>query len=64
MNVIYAECHNQVHYAMCHNAECHCAKCHYAECHYAECRYAECHYIERRGAFRTFQLCNKAQFSI
>jgi hypothetical protein len=35
LNVIFAECRNEVHYV---------------EYHYAECHYAECHYIEYRGA--------------
>ncbi len=31
LNVIYAECYKQAHYA----------NCHYAECHYANCRSAD-----------------------
>jgi hypothetical protein len=31
LNVIYAECGNQTHYAEYRYAECHYAECHYAE---------------------------------
>jgi hypothetical protein len=42
LNVIYAECSKQTHYAECRYAECHYAEYRYAECRHAEYRYAEC----------------------
>ncbi len=42
LSVIYAECREKVHYAVCHYAECHYAVCYHAVCHYAGCHYAEC----------------------
>jgi hypothetical protein len=39
LNVIYAECYKQAHYA----------ECRYAECHYAECRKAERHGALQNG---------------
>ncbi len=69
LNVIYAECRKQTHYAECRYAErrytecryaeCWCAEYLYAECRYAECRYAECHYPECRYAER--HLCRVSQ---
>jgi hypothetical protein len=50
LNVIFAECRKQAHYAECHYVECRYAECRYAECHYAECCYAVCRYVECRGA--------------
>jgi hypothetical protein len=37
LNVIYAECHNLVHYAECCYAACHHAVYCYVVCHYTEC---------------------------
>ncbi len=47
LNVIYAECHNYIHfykfgYAASHNTKCHNTEYRNAECHYVDCRYAEC----------------------
>jgi len=42
LNVIYAECHNKVHYAEYHNAECHYSEYQNAECRFAQYHYAEC----------------------
>jgi hypothetical protein len=42
LNVVYAECRKQTHYAKFHYAEFRYVECHYAECQYPECRYAEC----------------------
>jgi hypothetical protein len=41
-NIIYAGCHNQLHYAACRYAACRYTECRYAACRYAECRGANC----------------------
>jgi hypothetical protein len=57
LSVIYVECRNEAHFAVCHYAERHYTECRYAECSgailvlakisslpvTAECHYGECH---------------------